>query len=413
MTPEEAKIKAEGIENSIKGLKESIAKAVTTDQLDELKKSIPTLEGLAKSEDIDKLKSSLEEQGLVLTAMKSKSLEGGLTIEKQIGDFLTENKDALSKLDKSGQVLEFTIKAPITTGSATNPNGIPELLGVQTAAPSNVAIRRSGAWERTTRINTNRSVYTYTETTPKDGNYDFVAEGTAKPELDFKIETRYAEPKKIAAWTKLTMESLQDIPSLQSIATNLLASKHDRFREKAILTADGTGESPEGAFTIARAFNAGAMANTVPNPNIMHVINAVVTDVYTTQNYEDETNYMPSLVMMNPIDFFTEFNAAVDGDGRQLYPTASLFSEVTIGGLRIVPEQDVPVGKIFVADMSKYNTTNYMSYKVSIGRINDDFIKNQLVILGESRFHAFVKNLDKLAFVYDDIATIRTAIATV
>ena len=51
--------------------------------------------------------------------------------------------------------------------------------------------------------------------------------------------------------------------------------------------------------------------------------------------------------------------------------------------------------------------------KGKITYINDDFIKNQFVILGESRFHAFVKKLDEQAFIYDDIATIKTAITKV
>ena len=63
--------------------------------------------------------------------------------------------------------------------------------------------------------------------------------------------------------------------------------------------------------------------------------------------------------------------------------------------------------------MSKYNTTNYMPYTVKIGWVNDDFIKNQFVILAESRFHAFVKKLDEQAFIYDDIAIIKTAITKV
>ena len=75
-----------------------------------------------------------------------------------------------------------------------------------------------------------------------------------------------------------------------------------------------------------------------------------------------------------------------------------------------MPHEDIATGKIFVADLSKYNTTNYVGYNVKIGWVNDDFIKNQFVILGESRFHAFVKKLDEQAFIYDDIATIKTAI---
>ena len=102
--------------------------------------------------------------------------------------------------------------------------------------------------------------------------------------------------------------------------------------------------------------------------------------------------------------------SAKTADGVPLYPTASLFNQVVIGGNLIIPEESIPTGKVFIADMSKYNTTDYEGYNVTIGWVNDDFIKNQFVILGESRMHAFVKKLDEQAFIYDDIATIKTAI---
>lgn len=60
--------------------------------------------------------------------------------------------------------------------------------------------------------------------------------------------------------------------------------------------------------------------------------------------------------------------------------------------------------------MSKYNITNYVPYSVRLGWINDQFITNKFTMVGESRFHAFVRNLDELAFVYDDYATIEAAI---
>ena len=113
-----------------------------------------------------------------------------------------------------------------------------------------------------------------------------------------------------------------------------------------------------------------------------------------------------------PVPFYLQFVAVKNADGNPLYPTASLFNMVNIGGLTIIPERSIPDGKIFVADMSKYNVTDYVGYSVKIGWINDDFIKNQFVMLGESRFHAFVKKLDEQAFLYDDIATIKTAIKT-
>ena len=54
--------------------------------------------------------------------------------------------------------------------------------------------------------------------------------------------------------------------------------------------------------------------------------------------------------------------------------------------------------------------SNYSPYVVKIGWINDDFVRNMFVILGESRYHQFVKPLDEAAFLYEDIATIKTAI---
>jgi len=76
-----------------------------------------------------------------------------------------------------------------------------------------------------------------------------------------------------------------------------------------------------------------------------------------------------------------------------------------------MPFYKIPAGKVFVADMSKLNVSNYVPYTVRIGWINDQLITNQFTMVGESRFHSFVKKLDEAAFIYDDIATIETAIA--
>lgn len=387
--------------------------------------SVKTAVAEAKKEFADEIKAAKDEADKANTraedlAEQFQELKNARitpeTIEKQVADFIEKNHDTIKSIHaKKTGVLEFEVKvvANMTTGSATNPDGIPALVGVQVAPPGNVNLRTPWVLPLTNNINTSLAAYPYTETVPKDGSYLFVAEGVAKPQIDFKIETRYATPVKVAAWIRLTDESVQDIPGLQSIATDYLRKKHDLKKQNGILFGDGISPNPKGAIEYARAFSAGEMAGAIQNPNMMDVINALATDIYTTHNYEDEMEYMPSLVALNPVDFFVQFTAAKDGNGLPLYPTASLFNTVNIGGMTIIPTRDIPAGKIFAADMSKYNTTNYVGYTVQIGWINDDFIKNQFVILGESRFHAFVKKLDEQAFIYDDIATIKTAITYV
>lgn len=362
----------------------------------------------AKSELKDFLATEIGKQLLEQTTTGS-SVE---SYEVQLKKALEDNHEKIKQIAKDGSgVVEITLKAvaDITTANGTN-TAPPSITGVQQAPISNVNYRNLDVTGLTTNVSTSLSAYPYTEAKPKDGDYTFLAEGGTKTQVDFTWETNYAKPVKAAAWVRLTDESVKDIAGLESVARDLLFKKHNIKKAKGILYGDGISPNPKGATEYGRVFSAGALALAVTNPNFMDVVNACITDIATTHNFEDEMPYMANLVMVNPNDFFIQLVSAKDGEGLPLYPQASLFNTVVIGGVTIIPEETIPAGKIFVADMTKYNTTNYLPYTVKVGYVNDDFIKNQFVILGESRFHAFVKKLDEQAFIYDDIATIKTAI---
>jgi hypothetical protein len=365
--------------------------------------------------DLKKANEKATDLGLEITELKTK---GGQTIVKtareQLVDFLTENKEKIKAIHKAGSgMIEFKVVGPVTNANGINVAMIPNVVGSQSAPLSPVNLRTVTLLGLTTNLNTNLAAYPYTEVTPKDGDFAFVAEGAIKPQIDFKWETRWATPVKVAGWIKLTEEVVEDVASVESIAYDLLNKKHDLKKAKGIYNGDGIAPNPKGVISYARAFSAGDLALSVVNPNFIDVINAVITDIATTHNYEDETPYMANLVMVHPVDFFINLVSAKDFQGNPLYPTASLFNQVTIGGVTIIPDEIVAVGNILVGDISKYYTTNYSPYHVKVGWVNDDFIHNQFVILGESRFHAFVKKLDEQAFVYDSIATIKTAITKV
>lgn len=398
------------LSEKVEGMKaNSVSKEELTAVQDELK---GLKEKGATAEAVTKLQEKLDEVASKLLEVETKGGTADKSVGEQIKDFIEKNHDTIKNQLKAGQgFVEFTVKAPATITTAVGVNtSPPNITGTQMAPLSNVNLREIPTLSLTTNLNTSLAAYPYTEATPKDGDYTFVAEGAAKPQIDFKWETNYAKPVKAAAWMRLTEESVQDVAGLQSVAEDYLFKKHNLFKAKQILFGDGISPNAKGATEYARVFSAGAMALAVENPNFMDVINAAVTDIATTHNYEDETPYMANLVMVNPVDFFLQLVSAKTAEGTPLYPTASLYNRVVIGGITIIPDEVIPAGKIFVADMTKYNTTNYMPYTVKIGWVNDDFIKNQFVILGESRFHAFVKKLDEQAFIYDDIATIKTAI---
>lgn len=394
---------ATALEAQKKEQEEALKTKATAEEIKVMTKSIEDLTGT-----LTDAKKQLDE-------MQAKSNGQIKSLESELVEQLTKNIDKIKSIKSAGSgLIEIELKAVgnITTASGTNPTP-PDLIGSQQAGLTPINLRDIPVLGLTTNMTTNMAAYAYTEVTPKDGDYAFLAEGAVKPQVDFTWITKYAQPVKTAAWIRLTDESIQDVAGLQNIATDLLYKKHNLKKARGILFGDGISPNPKGATAYGRVFSAGALALSVTKPNFMDVVNAAVTDISTTHNYEDEMPYMANLVLINPNDFFINLVSAKDDNGLPLYPSASLFNSVVIGGIRIIPEESIPTGKLFVADMSKYNTTNYVGYTVKIGYVNDDFIKNQFVILGESRFHAFVKRLDEQAFIYDDFATIKTAITKV
>ena len=370
----------------------------------------------ATKEEVVKLHEAIKKQGTALQdfidAQNKAVVKNYL---EQFSDFLVKNKEEIEKIgkQKSGTI-EFIPKAvgPVLTTSGGDGATVP---------PPNMNTQLGGFNLRNdddlvslaTVTSTNAASYPYTELVPKDGDYAFVKEGTAKPQVDFTWANRYETPKKIAAYEILSEESATDIPRLESTAREYLTKKHGLFKANAVYFGAGGAGEAKGATKYGRTFVDTGMALKIVDTNFMEVINACITDIYRTKNYVDEMPYKANIAMVNPIDFFLNLVSAKDKSGLPLYPQAGLFNQVNIGGVTIRPWEKIPLGKIFVADMSKYNVINYIPFSIRIGWINDQFITNMFTMLGESRFYAFVKKLDQQAFIYDDIATIKTKITKV
>lgn len=397
-------------EDAVKKMLEAKFKALTDELADQR-------EAGASKDELIKLTSAVETQGLELKRfMDVYENNKKTTFTEKFVDFVHENKDKIKEIynAKTGEVVfdPYKDKAPedITTGSGSDEEVPPVHRGTNLG---HFNFRNDNSLlNLCTVTSTSTPSASYTEMIPKDGDYSFVNEGAEKPQIDFKWENRYPVPKKIAAYEILTEEAVTDYKKLTSVAKEYLSKKHDLFKANAIFFAAGTGDLPTGATVYGRTFVAGGMAGQFASgtSNIMDVINACITDVYTTQNFADEAHYSPNVVLISPVDFFLSFQAAKDANGLSLYPQASLFNKVNIGGVTIVPWVKIPVGKIFVADMKLYNIVNYVPFSIRIGWINDQFITNKFTMLGESRFFQYVKNLDQNAFIYDDIATVKTAI---
>jgi hypothetical protein len=368
----------------------------------------------ATKEELLSLTDAIEKSGNVLedfiTSQEKNELKG---YEAQLKSFLFEKGSEIKSMFENGSgSIEFTPKAvaDITTGNGTDAVQYPAVAHNELG---DFNFRNDDSLVSLANVSSSSSpVFSYSELAPKDGDYTFVAEGATKPQIDFNWVNRFAEPFKIAAHEILTEEAVTDVARLESVARGYLVKKHNLFKANQLYFGAGTSGLPSGATVIGRTFVATGMADkfAAGTSNFMDVVNACITDIYRTHNYTDESSYMPNIVMINPIDFFLNLVGAKDGQGLPLYPQAGLFNQVSIGGVTIKPWEKIPAGKIFVGDMKQMNVVNYVPFSIRIGWINDQFITNMFTMVGESRYFQFVKELDKQAFIYDDIATVQAAI---
>ena len=366
----------------------------------------------ATKEELVELSNAIEKAGNSLEDFIASQTKNELkSYQAQFKDFLVEKANEIKEMfDNGSGSIEFTPKAvaEITTGSGTDAVAFPATAHNDL---ENFNLRNDDVLVSMANVSSSSSpVFSYSELEPKDGDYTFVAEGATKPQIDFKWVNRFAQPYKIAAHEILTEEAVTDVARLQSVANEYLVKKHGLFKANKLYFGTGVGNEAEGATVVGRTFVAGDMAGAVVDANFMDVVNACITDIYTTHNYTDESSYMANIVLINPVDFYLQLVSAKDKQALPLYPQAGLFNQVTIGGVTIKPWDKIPAGKIFVADMKAMNVINYVPFSVRLGWINDQFITNQFTMVGESRYFQFVKNLDRQAFIYDDIATVKTAI---
>jgi len=188
--------------------------------------------GAASKAEILKLHAAIKEQGeafdLFVEAQKNKEIK---SFGAEMQDFLIANKDTLADIrnKKSGTIMFV----PKVVGDMSTAAGaiIGTVPANNDASLNPVNLRNDNMLLALADItNTSAAIYPYTEVLPKDGDFAFVAEGGVKPQVDFKWETRYATPKKIAAHEILSEEVMTDVPRMMSVAKDLLKKKHDLFK---------------------------------------------------------------------------------------------------------------------------------------------------------------------------------------
>jgi hypothetical protein len=121
-------------------------------------------------------------------------------------------------------------------------------------------------------------------------------------------------------------------------------------------------------------------------------------------------NFTANYAFVNPIDG-ANMDLQKGSTGYYVMPPFQSVDGKVISGVRVIESNQIPVGSVLVADMSRFMVRPYKPFAYQYGWVNNDFEIGMVSIIGERRIHAYVAQNHVGAFVYDTFANIKTAIA--
>ncbi|GGX11185.1 nucleoid-structuring protein H-NS [Pigmentiphaga litoralis] len=238
--------------------------------------------------------------------------------------------------------------------------------------------------------------YTYYRELLHTRGAGMVGEGAAKPQSNVTFESVTDNVKKIAVWMPVTDEALDDVPQLYSYIQELLRYDLKLTEEGQILKGVGTGNNLNGIMTQASTFDA-ALSKAGDT-----AIDTIRRAIYQARKQSKRSS---DAVVMSELDWM---NIELQKDGENRYLFANLQGLVTpvLWGRPVVASDSMDegdgedTGGEFLVGSFAQGARIYdrMAFTVKVGMINDDFVKNQRVILVEERIglavrraYAFVK----------------------
>jgi HK97 family phage major capsid protein len=218
----------------------------------------------------------------------------------------------------------------------------------------------------------------YVSETGTTDNAAETPEGSIKPSdatLTYVENTLTAHT--IAVYQKLARQTLSDLAWLSTNTTNRLLYEVNRRTEHQILLGDGTGENITGIFNTT---GIGSIAFATGTPQADLILQGV-TSVRLS-------NGQPNGIVVNPSDYQQMLELKATGSGERLDSEGAFTATPdTMWGIPLVQTALMPVGQALVGDFLR-GTHLFVREGLTV-RISDsdqdDFLKNQVTMLAETR----------------------------
>ncbi len=336
-----------------------------------------------------------------------------MSIRGQVATWQKRNKDIVAKI-KAGQKAAVNDLEPFELRAANSPmTPTNTYLGDTISVSAGSVIRMGGEvfdlhrtqptlWDYLPKGRTSLELYPWVnKKVPADsGAAAFIGPGVAKPGVSFTFEVESSNAKKVAVSMKMATEILDDIDGMTSYVQAELAYQL-KIRVNAVL-ATGTlsSTSPAGVRTYSQPFSTSGLAT--QNPNNWDVARALVAQ-HRAAFIDGEI-----VIFMNPIDTANMDMAKAVSQGTYMGLNVR-----QVPGAIIVEDYNVPVGYVQSLVVNALKILIYKDFTMKWGWENDDFTKNLVTAIAEMRIHVLHSENDAQAFIYDDIADIKSQIAII
>lgn len=374
----------------IKNQVEGIAKEVKADVKNLETKLTADVETVQKS--VDALTAKIEKAsiGAAAGAQTKGAFEAAVEAKAAaLTSFASDRKTVSIELDK---------KAAVDMLSAAGANFSGKLnLGYQAAPTKPTSISDIVA-----AGSINVPSISYVRITGYEGGPQMVAEGAKKPAFSLTTESIDATVKKMAVTAKFSEEATKDVPTFVSLVQSEMVRLLQEYVDQQSLLGSGTGNDLQGIMPLAKAFNAGYFAGTIPNAQSIDVLRVGIAQSRIAL-------YTPTHVVLNPNDV-ASLELQKDKNGSYMLPTIFNGQLPSIGRVQIIEQDAMPQGQFLIGAFdrgAKLYTRDGLSLRV-YDQNEDDALKNMILVVLEARYVQLVNRPE--SFIKGSFASAITAL---
>lgn len=398
---------AEDLQLAIRQAKEQLGRFDKLD--DKMLAELKEVAGVDGSTDKLSLRSIVLKQGELITKLQQNisKAEERMDIRAQVAKWQTDNKDALAKI-KAGNKTDLPVfemraaNSPMTPANTeTNTITINAGAAIRQGAPV-FDVRRIEPtfWDYLPKGRTGLETYPWVnkKVPAASGAAGFIGPGIAKPGVSFTLEVEKSNAKKVAVSMKMATELLDDVDGFTSYVQGEMTYQLKAKINTTLMTGVLSSTVPAGVQTFSLGFTTSGLSTV--NPNNWDCCRAIIAQMRAAFITG------PIVIFMNPIDV-----ANMDMEKAISQGTYLGIENRPIPGGVIVEDNNIAVGFVQAIALDALKTLIYKDYVLTFGWENDDFTKNLVTAVAETRFHSFHSENDAAAFVYDDFADIKSQIA--